>query len=79
MALTSTAAVRAGSGLGSTTYVASVATATISVADACTALTEAGMTIAAVEGTGNGDHIAAQGTMAFPTVAGVTLVATFAG
>jgi len=49
MALTSTAAVRAGNGLGGQTHIAAVATGTISVADACTAAAEAGFTVAAVE------------------------------
>ena len=53
MALVSTAAVRAGNGLGGKTHIASVATATITVAAACTALAEEGFTIAGVEGTGD--------------------------
>ena len=78
MALTSTAAVRAGNGLGGQTHIAAVATGTISVEDACTAAAEAGFTVAAVEGTADGNHIAIQGTGAMPTIGGVTLVVTFA-
>lgn len=69
----------AGNGLGPKTYICSIATATITVEDAITELTSGAnhFTIAAVEGTGNGDHLAVQGTAAFPTIGGVTLVATF--
>lgn len=77
MALVSTAAVRAGNGLGGKTHIASVATNTITVAAACTALAEAGFTIAGVEGTADGSHIAVQGTADYPTLAGTSLVATF--
>jgi hypothetical protein len=71
--------VGASNGLGPVTYIASVATATITVADAITELTSGAnhFTIAGVEGTANGDHIAVQGTAAFPTISGITLVATF--
>ena len=71
--------VGAGNGLGPKTYICSIATGTITVADAITELTSGAnhFTIAAVEGTGNGDHLAVQGTAAFPTIGGVTLVATF--
>lgn len=70
--------VRAANGLGPKTYICSVATGTISVADACTAITTApgGATIAGVEGVADGDHIAVQGG-ATPSVSGVTVVATF--
>lgn len=72
------AAVRASNGLGPKTYICSVATGTISVADACTALTTqpGGATIAAVEGVADGDHIAVQGGPT-PSISGVTVVATF--
>lgn len=77
MALTSSAAVRAGNGLGGQTHIAAVATGTISVEDACTAAAEAGFTVAAVEGTADGNHIAIQGTGAMPNINGVTLIVTF--
>lgn len=70
------AAVVAGNGLGPTTYICSVATGTVSVADAIAEITREGGTIAAVEGTADGDHIAVQGG-ATPSVTGVTVVATF--
>jgi hypothetical protein len=72
------AAVKAANGLGPKTYICSVATGTISVKDACLAITTApgGATIAGVEGVANGDHIAVQGG-ATPSVSGVTVVATF--
>jgi len=70
------AAVVAGNGLGPTTYICSVATGTVSVADAITEIMNEGGTIAAVEGTADGDHIAVQGGSA-PAVTGVTVVATF--
>ena len=76
MALTSTAAVRAGNGLGGQTHIFVVATGT-NVAVACTEAAEAGFTVAAVEGTANGDHIAIQGTGAAPTLTDSTLVVTF--
>lgn len=74
------AAVRAASGLGPVTYICSVDTSTISVEDACTAITtqRGGATIAAVEGTSDGSHIAVQGGPT-PSISGVTVVATFAG
>ena len=70
------AAVVAGNGLGPKTYVCSVATGTVSVADAVTEITAEGGTIAAVEGVANGNHIVVQGG-ATPAVTGVTVVATF--
>ena len=76
--LTNPATVVAKSGLGPTTYVASVATGTITMEAAAEALAVT-HTVAAIEGTADGDHIAVQGTDAFPTIGGVTLVATFAG
>ena len=76
MALTSTAAVRAGNGLGGQTHIFVVATGTDMPA-VCTAAAEAGFTVAAVEGTANGDHVAIQGTGAAPTLTGATLVVTF--
>ena len=74
------AAVRASTGLGPVTYICSVATGTISVEDACTAIMNqrGGATIAAVEGTSTGDHIAVQGGPT-PSISGVTVVATFGG
>ena len=70
------AAVRQSNGLGPKTYVVSVATATVSVADAVTEITVEGGSIAAVEGTADGSHLVVQGGPV-PAVAGVTVVATF--
>lgn len=70
------AAVVAGNGLGPKTYICSVATGTVSVADAIAEITAEGGTVAAVEGTANGNHIAVQGG-GTPAVTGVTVVATF--
>ena len=75
-AVTSNAAVVAGNGLGPTTWICSVNTGTVSVEDACAEIQNEGGTVVAVEGTGNGDHIAVQGG-ATPAVSGVTVVATF--
>jgi|14_taG_2_1085336.scaffolds.fasta_scaffold01232_4 hypothetical protein len=69
-------AVRAGNGLGSTTYVCSVATGTVTVEAACLEIQNEGGTIAAVEGLADGNHIAVQGGPT-PAVTGVTVVATF--
>ena len=77
MALVSTAAVKAGNGIGGKTYVASVATGTITMAAATVALDNAGFSVAGVEGIANGNHVAVQGTADFPTIGGITLVATF--
>lgn len=74
--VTATGAVAAGNGLGSTTYICSVNTGTVTVEAACAEIQNEGGTIAAVEGIGNGDHIAVQGG-ATPAVSGVTVVATF--
>jgi len=72
------AAVRASSGLGPKTFIYSIATGTITVEDACTAITTTfGGTIAGVEGTGNGDHVAQQGGLDASGTSGITLVATF--
>lgn len=67
MALTTSQAVRAGTGLGGQTHIFVVATGT-NVEVACAEAAEAGFTVAAVEGTANGDHIAIQGTGAAPTL-----------
>lgn len=77
MALTTTADTRAGNGLGGNTYIVAIDTATATVAAACTEAGNLGYTVAGVEGTANGNHIALQGTAA-PTITGGTLVATFA-
>ena len=68
--------VRASSGLGPLTYICSVNTGTVSVKDACLEIQNEGGTIAGVEGVANGNHVAVQGG-ATPSVAGVTVVATF--
>lgn len=70
------AAVRAANGIGPTTYICSVNTGTVSVADACAEIQAEGGTVVAVEGIANGDHIAVQGGST-PSVSGVTVVATF--
>ena len=70
------AAVVAGNGLGPKTYICSVATGTVTVAAAVAEITAEGGTVAAVEGTTDGSHIAVQGGAA-PAVTGVTVVATF--
>jgi hypothetical protein len=73
------AAVVAKSGLGPTTYIYAIATGTITTALACDAITTTyGGTIAAVEGTGNGEHVAVQGGPGgAEAVSGISLVATF--
>ena len=55
--VTSTAAVVAGNGLGSTTHIISINTATATVAAACAEAQNEGFTVVAVEGIANGDHI----------------------
>ena len=69
-------AVVAGNGLGPKTYICSVATGTVTVEAAVAEITAEGGTVAAVEGTADGSHIAVQGGAA-PAVTGVTVVATF--
>ena len=78
--VTNNAAVVAKSGLGPTTYIYAIATGTITTALACDAITTTyGGTIAAVEGTGNGEHVAVQGGPGgAEAVSGISLVATFA-
>ena len=72
-------AVVAGSGLGTVTYVCSVATGTITVAAAVAALTNGdGGTCIGVEGTANGSIILIQGGPT-PSVSGVTVEATIVG
>lgn len=71
----------AGNGLGPNTYIVSIATATATVAAAITEATTGDandnvFTVAGVEGTANGDHIALQGT-ATPSITGGTVVASF--
>lgn len=70
------AAVRAANGIGPKTYICSVNTGTVSVENACLEIQNEGGIVVAVEGTGNGDHIAVQGGNT-PSVSGVTVVATF--
>lgn len=74
------AAVVAKSGLGPTTYIYAIATGTITTALACDSITTTyGGTIAAIEGTGNGEHVAVQGGPGgAEAVSGISLVATFA-
>jgi len=74
--LTNAATVVAGNGLGGNTYIVSIATGTATVEAACTEAMNEGYTVAGVEGTADGDHIALQGTVA-PSITGGTLVATF--
>lgn len=76
MALTTSQAVRAGNGLGGKTHIVAINTATASVEAACAEAQAEGFTVAAVEGTANGNHIALQGT-ATPAITGGTIVVTF--
>jgi hypothetical protein len=77
------AAVVAGNGLGPKTMIFSVDTGELTVAAAIDLATTAyGMTVAAVEGTADGSHIACQGantngSQGLEGVTGVALVATF--
>ena len=74
--LSTSATVTAGSGLGPVTYICTVNTGTISVADAVVALTQGdGGTIAGVEGTADGSYVLVQGGPT-PSVTGVTVQAT---
>ena len=75
MALTTSQAVRAGNGLGGKTFIMSVATGTDMEGVIAEAMTE-GFTVAGVEGTADGDHVALQGT-ATPAITNAVLVATF--
>jgi hypothetical protein len=70
------AAVRAKNGLGSTTHIVTINTATATVEEACIEAQNEGFTVAAVEGTADGSAIALQGT-GTPSITGGTLVATF--
>ena len=73
------ATVTAGSGLGTVTYICTVATGTISVAAAVTALSLGdGGTVVGVSGTGNGAYVLVQGGPT-PSVGGVTVAATIVG
>ena len=73
------ATVTAGSGLGTVTYICTVATGTISVADAVTALSLGdGGTVVGVSGTSNGSYVLVQGGPT-PSVGGVTVAATIVG
>ena len=76
--ITTSATVTAGSGLGPTTYIYAIATGTITTAVAAQTIAASPYfgTIAAVEGTADGDHIVVQGGST-PAVTGVTVVATF--
>jgi len=73
--VTSTGAVTAGNGLGSTTHVLSVATGTDMAGCVAEAQNE-GFTVVAVEGTANGNHFAIQGT-GTPSITNAVLVVTF--
>ena len=79
--ITTSATVTAGSGLGPTTYIYAIATGTITTAAAAQQIHEEYFgTIAAVEGTGDGEHIMVQGGKGgAEAIGGVSLVATFAG
>ena len=84
-AITATGAVAAGNGLGPKTYIFAITIANITVADAiATATADYGLTVAAVEGIADGNHIAMQGANVHHTdgdglesETGVALVATF--
>lgn len=69
------ATVTAGNGVGPTTFVCSVNTGTVSVADACKEIQVEGGLVVGVEGTANGSIILVQGGDA-PNVTGVTVEAT---
>jgi len=80
--ITTSATVTAGSGLGPTTYIYAIATGTITTAAAAQAIAADPYfgTIAAVEGTGDGEHIMVQGGAGgAEAVSGISLVATFNG
>ena len=75
MAIVATnATVNPSNGIGPTTYICTVATATISVEDACAALQATG-TVAGVSGLTDGSYVLVQGGEE-PAIAGVTVVAT---
>lgn len=77
-AVTSNATTVAGNGLGPKTFVYSVATGTITMDAASSTIQNSfGGTVAAVEGTADGDHIVQQGGTDASGTAGITLVATF--
>lgn len=65
----------AGNGIGGKTHILSVATGTNMAGCVAEAQAE-GFTIAAVEGTANGNHFAIQGT-GTPSITNATLVVTF--
>lgn len=73
--LTNNASIAAGQSLGPTTYVCSVATGTVSVADAVAEIQNEGGLVVAIEGTADGSIILVQGG-ATPAVTGVTVEAT---
>jgi len=77
--ITTNATVAAGSGLGPTTYIYAIATGTITTAAACQQIAEEYFgTIAAVEGTGDGEHVMVQGGPGGAEAeSGISLVATF--
>ena len=79
--ITTNATVAAGSGLGPTTYIYAIATGTITTAAACQQIAEEYFgTIAAVEGTGDGEHVMVQGGKGGAEAeSGISLVATFNG
>jgi hypothetical protein len=76
MAIVATnATVNPSNGIGPTTYICTVATATVSVADACAEIQAEGGTIAGVSGLTDGSYVLVQGGEA-PSVSGVTVQAT---
>ena len=77
--ITTSATVTAGSGLGPTTYIYAIATGTITTAAACQQIAEEYFgTIAAVEGTGDGEHVMVQGGKGGAEAeSGISLVASF--
>ena len=77
--ITTSATVTAGSGLGPTTYIYAIATGTITTAAAAQLIHEKYFgTIAAVEGTGDGEHILVQGGPGGAEAeGGISLVASF--
>jgi hypothetical protein len=67
-------------GVGPKTYIYAITTGTITVSDACDSITTTYFgTVAAVEGTADGNHIMVQGGPGgAEAVSGIALVATFA-
>ena len=75
MALTTSQAVRAGNGLGGKTHIMSVALGANMEGVIAEAMNE-GFTVAAVEGTADGNHVALQGT-GTPAITDAVLVVSF--